>query len=64
MKKEGGRVVPGEEKWLVQAVEDIDDEVVVGNRMNVWTWELAVDKYSLSQNKTKQNKLSVVQFSL
>jgi len=35
--------LPGEKKRLIQTIEDIDDEVVVGNRMNIRTWELSVD---------------------
>jgi hypothetical protein len=43
---------PGDEKRLIQAVEDIDNEIVICNRMNVRTWELAIDKYSLKKQKT------------
>lgn len=46
--RKGGRErVPGEEKRLVQAVEDIDNEIVIGNRVNIWTWELPIDEYPL-----------------
>ena len=41
--------VPGKKKGLIQAVEDIDDEVVISNRMNIWTRELPIDKYSLQK---------------
>ena len=50
-RERGKMCVPREEKGLVHAVEDIDNEIVIGNRVNVWTWELPIDKYSLQINK-------------
>jgi hypothetical protein len=46
---------PGDEKRLIQAVEDIDNEIVICNRMNVRTWELAIDKYSLKKQSKTEN---------
>lgn len=43
--------IPGDEKRLVQAVVDIDDEIVVGNGVNIWTRKLAVDEYSRSKTR-------------
>ena len=39
--------VPGEEEWLVEVVEDIDDEVVVGDGVNLRPRGLPIDQYPL-----------------
>lgn len=41
---------PGDEERLWQAVMDIDNEVVICNRVDVRPWKLSIDKNSL-QNK-------------
>lgn len=52
--------VPGDEKWLVQAVEDIDDEIVISNRVNIWAWELTIDEYPLKKNKNKEQQIGSI----
>lgn len=44
--------VPGEEKRFVQAVDDIDDEVVVRHGVNVRPRELAVNEYALPETRS------------
>lgn len=39
--------VPGDEKRLVQAIVDIDNEIVIGDGVNIWAWELSINEYSL-----------------
>lgn len=39
--------VPGEEERFVEGVEDGDDEVVVGDAVDAWAWELPVDQDAL-----------------
>lgn len=41
---------PGDEERFWQAVMDIDNEVVIGNRVDIRPWKLSIDKNSL-QNK-------------
>lgn len=47
------RVVPGDEERLIQAVVDIDNEIVIGDGVNIWAWELPIDEYPL-EAKTDQ----------
>lgn len=42
--------VPGEEEGLIQAVKHVDNEIVIGNGVNVRAWELSIDEYSLQGN--------------
>ena len=45
MGQEGGHgAVPGQEERLVELVEDVDDEVVVGDRLDLRPRELVVDQ--------------------
>lgn len=43
--------VPGDEKRVVQAIVDIDNEIVVGNGVNIWAWKLSVYEYSLKADQ-------------
>lgn len=42
--------LPGEEERLIQAVEDVDDDVVVGNRVYIRPRELPIDQDTLHPN--------------
>lgn len=47
---EGERVcVPGKEEGLIQTVKHVDDEVVIGNGVNIRARELAIDENSLQR---------------
>jgi hypothetical protein len=48
--REKGGCVPGKEEGLVQAVKHVDNEVVIGNGVNIRARELAVDEYSLQRH--------------
>lgn len=45
--------VPGEEERLVELVEDVDDEVVVGDGLDLRPRELVVDQDPLQRNANK-----------
>lgn len=47
LRKSSVKCVPGDEKRLVQAIEDIDNEIVVSNGVNIWAWKLSIYEYSL-----------------
>ena len=40
---------PGEQKRLSQALVDVDDEIIVGDGVDIRTGELAIDQDSLQQ---------------
>lgn len=52
--------VPGDEKRLVQAVVDIDDEIIVGNGVNIWARKLAVDEYSLKNDQIRSISIGII----
>ena len=42
-----GKYLPGDNKGLIQLVNDIDNYIVFGDTVNGWAWELPIDKYAL-----------------
>lgn len=48
--------VPGEEERLVELVEDVDDEVVVGDGLDLRPRELVVDQDPLQRNAMQTNQ--------
>lgn len=45
------RRIPWEEERLWQAVVNVYNKVVVGHRVDIRTWELAIDEYTLLKKK-------------
>lgn len=54
-------MVPGDEERFVQAVDDVDDEVVVRHGVNVRARELSVDEYSLQRTESLDRENSVIE---
>lgn len=46
-----GKCVPGEEEWLGEVVVDVDDEVVVGDGLDLRPRELVVDQDPLQTHR-------------
>jgi hypothetical protein len=47
--------VPCEKQWLINVVEDINDNVVVAGAVNFGSWELIVDKDNLLGSPKRRN---------
>lgn len=43
-------MIPGKEKRLVETVKYVDDEIIIGNRVDVWAWKLTIDEYTLKHD--------------
>lgn len=50
---------PGDQERLRQAVKHIDNEIVIRNRVDIRTWKLAIDQYTLHQIKIVTYRLAL-----
>ena len=48
--------LPRKEKWLRQAVVNIDDEIIVGDGIDIWPWKLSVYQNPLHKKHKKEER--------
>lgn len=48
------KALPRKEKWLIQVVVDTDNQIVIGNTVNLWPRKLPIYQDSL-QNYSKEH---------
>lgn len=45
---------PGDQERLIQTIEDIDNQVLISNRLNLWPWKLPINQDTLKkQSRTR-----------
>lgn len=48
--------VPSDQKRLIELIDHVDDDVVVGHAVQSWPGELAIDENTLQKTKTRHYK--------
>ena len=46
--------LPCQKEWLVEVIEDIKDDIIIGGRVNVGTWKLIVNENDLLGNSQRR----------
>lgn len=44
---------------FVEVVEYVNDEIFIGNRDDVWSWEHPVDQYTLLERRVNELKIQL-----